>query len=131
MEQQMAHESGKLSVDQRFDEMISLVTRGFHNTDNSIRELRTEVGYLGAELGVLKQDVGGLKQDVGELKERVGRVEEEIGGLKKEFVDFKTTTARNFQDVNLKIDFVRDELLKIDLVVRYEEQYKKLRGLPR
>lgn len=119
----MEQSGNTLSPDHRIDEMMSLVTNGFHNMDNNFRELRKEFSCLGEEVGGLKTEVEGLKVEVGGLKE-------EVGGLKKEFTDFKKETSRNFQDVNFKLGYVMDELSKIDLVIRYEEQYKNMRGLP-
>src|SRR6218665_1684058 len=165
----MDQERNKLSADQRFDEMISLVTRGFHDMDNNYRELREEVKVLTTtfetRFNQLETRFDQLETKFNQLETRFNQLETRFDQLETRFVQletrfdqlegrviqvegklvqfegrfdrlendlaaFKKETERNFQGVNFKLEFVINELSKIDRVIRYEEQYKNLRGLP-
>ena len=69
-------------------------------TNESVKELRTEIGGIKSDLSGVKQDVGALKRDVAEVKADVGSVKADTAEVKSKVakMDLAMQSMQGFID---------------------------------
>jgi len=57
--------------------------------DESLRDVKEDIGELGEDVEDIQDDIGGLSDDVGDIQENIGELGEDVGDIQENVVDIQ------------------------------------------